>query len=209
VPDLAFTGFPPRRSTAQHAHLYVAGGSAESSASTGFPISDGLPATTPDDVLTGGNLSYPISVAFDGAAYEYVSDLNEGLIKVYAPGASGNAQPLRILPVHFASEIAVNRAGYLFVVDANFSIEAFAPEPACRRYRRRRPLFSFGGFPETAFNDLLVDSAGPVVRAGILRPDLRLQRSRPSLASADRIIATNGHYEGSIPGRWVSKRNAT
>jgi hypothetical protein len=76
--------------------LYEARGSA---GVVGYPLAaDGLPATTPDWQLNGG-LREAWAIAFDGAGYLYVSDAVLDQVRVYAPGASGNDLPVRIIPL--------------------------------------------------------------------------------------------------------------
>jgi hypothetical protein len=55
------------------------------------------------------------AVAFDGAGYLYVSDAGVNQVRVYAPGASGDDLPIRILPLPGPGcALGVNTAGYVF-----------------------------------------------------------------------------------------------
>src|ERR1700722_17464800 len=93
-------------------HLYEARGSNI----VAYPLNgDGLPSATPDWQLTGG-LEGGSWLGIDGAGYIYVSDGNLDQVRVYAPGASGAAPPVAVIPVPGSScAIAVNRAGYVFL----------------------------------------------------------------------------------------------
>ncbi len=79
---------PPR-------HLYVV--SPFDGAAFSFRLTNGIPAKTPDAVITG--LSLPIGVAVDQQGYLYVSQGPNG-IDVFPPGATGQAQPIRHIPTY-------------------------------------------------------------------------------------------------------------
>jgi hypothetical protein len=72
---------------------------------------DGLPATKPDWQLTGG-LRGAVWLGFDGAGDLYVSDEVLSQVRIYAPGASSDAQPVRTLVLPGPGcALAVNAAG--------------------------------------------------------------------------------------------------
>ena len=105
--------------------LYVAGGIFSRSGIVAFPLNArGLPYTTPDFQLVGG-LKSPSSLAFDGQGYMYVSD--DAYVKVYAPGARGQDQPVRAINVNGPQWVAVDNAGYVYVVSGFTTIDVFAP----------------------------------------------------------------------------------
>src|SRR3984957_7324744 len=130
----AATHVAPRDHTAQHGgassatHLYEAQGGSV----VAYPLNaDGLPAQTPDWRLNGGLLE-AWAVAFDGAGYLYVSDAAVNQVRVYAPGASGDDLPVRIIPLPGPGcAVAVNKAGYVFTT---FIEEEEACSPAIAIY---------------------------------------------------------------------------
>jgi len=81
--------------------------------------SNGLPATQPDRQLYGG-FSAAFSIALDAAGYIYVADYG-GSVKVFAPGSSGNATPLYVIPMIAPTWVALNKAGYLFVTCCSYN----------------------------------------------------------------------------------------
>jgi hypothetical protein len=90
----------------QATHLYEARGENV----VAYPLNkDGFPARSPDWELAGG-LRGAIWVGFDGAGYLYVSDAVLDQVRIYAPGASGADQPVRIIPLP-----GNGCAGYVFV----------------------------------------------------------------------------------------------
>jgi sugar lactone lactonase YvrE len=104
-------------------HLYVS--DFGSSSILEFATAKGKPAGSPSNSITG--LNGPISIAFDTAGNLYESDLGSGTIQVFAPGASGNATPLRTLNSPGGYAIAVDANGYLYV-DSGFSdVYVYAP----------------------------------------------------------------------------------
>jgi hypothetical protein len=101
-------GAPPK-------HLYLTGN--VEGAVYSFPLSSkGIPARTPDAVITG--LNYPRGVAVDAAGYLYVSleGRTTGEIDVFAPGATGHPTPVRVIvtPGEPPADLLLAR-GYLFV----------------------------------------------------------------------------------------------
>src|ERR1700722_9038037 len=83
------------RAAAQATHLYEALGQYI----VAYPLSkDGFPVRSPDWGLRGG-LRGAIWVGFDGAGYLYVSDAVLNQVRIYAPGASGDAEPVRVIPL--------------------------------------------------------------------------------------------------------------
>lgn len=105
-------------------HLYVAQGFYSTSAVLRFPLHpDGLPSKKPDGKL---KLDFPfpgsIAVGPDGGLY--VSSAGNGsgcrkkscFVDIFAPGASGNAKPIRVLYVPQTPVfLAVDQRGYLDV----------------------------------------------------------------------------------------------
>jgi hypothetical protein len=175
-------------------HLYIAGGIFGTPGVYRFPVTNGLPATTPDAVLTG-DLSGPSSVGFDGAGYMYVADAGVhvyGGVKVYAPGSTGNAQPVRVITSYTQQFVwlAVNKAGYLFVTADYNSIYVYPPgangaAPPLRVITPPKEIW-----------DLLVDSTGRLyanlsVEAVYVYNDPIFHWQSP-----DRIITTRGSEEG-------------
>ena len=51
----------------------------------------------PDAVITG--FSFPVGVGADGRGFLYVSDAGTSMVYVFAPGANGQAKPVRTIPV--------------------------------------------------------------------------------------------------------------
>jgi hypothetical protein len=100
-------------SVAQHAYI----GDGGAGAVFRYPVVNGRLAAQPDSALTG--LDYQAgAVGIDGTIY-----VNGGktpsAIAVYAPGASGNAKPIRTLETPTGSavngQMAVDSSGYLYV----------------------------------------------------------------------------------------------
>ena len=176
---------------AMHGHLYVASGPFATPGIYRFPLTDGLPATTPDAVLTGGNPSWPYSIAFDGAGYLYVSDISKDLINVYSPGAEGNEAPVRTISVPLQAEsIAVNRAGYLFTTYGNYGVEDFAPGAGAGS----QPLTQWspnGGVIST----LVMDASGRLYAQGEFGPIYRYSDPVDN-QTPDAVITAQGYQEG-------------
>ena len=79
-----------------------------------YPIQSGIPQTKPDRVVRG--FFAPNALTVDGAGRLYVLDVKG--VKVFAPGATGHAQPIREIDVpsflNFDT-LAVDAHGYLYV----------------------------------------------------------------------------------------------
>ena len=79
-----------------------------------YPITNGIPASTPDRSITG--LTGPNAIAFDSSGKLYI--LDGRTVKEFAVGASGNAKPLRTIDVpvpYNIGSLAVDSTGYLYV----------------------------------------------------------------------------------------------
>jgi len=92
-----------------------------------FPIRNGIPASSPDREITG--LNGPIALSVDAAGTVYVLDQQQ--LKVFAPGASGHAKPVRVIDLPFAAKsnidtLAVDQRGYTYVGESKY-IFAYAP----------------------------------------------------------------------------------
>jgi hypothetical protein len=89
---------------------------ADATSIVAYPLNeDGLPATTPNWQLRGG-LMGAFSFGFDGAGYLYVSDADLSQVRVYAPGASDDDLPVRIIPLPGSGcYLSVSQGGYVFV----------------------------------------------------------------------------------------------
>jgi hypothetical protein len=131
-----------------------------------YPLNkDGLPETTPDWQLTGG-LSNGRWLGFDGAGYIYVSDPNLNQVRIYAPGASGNAQPVSVIPVPGSCAMAVNKAGYIFVtafLDGNgcgASVAVYAPVIGLPSTWVPQPIHTITTNANPYLEDLVVDEEG-------------------------------------------------
>lgn len=96
-----------------------------------YPLVNGKMAAQPDSSITSmGGGSGTVAVEGDGTVFAY--DYSARQINVYAPGAQGNAKPIRTLNVlHFPPyNIEVDAAGYLYVATGPFQptgIFIFAP----------------------------------------------------------------------------------
>lgn len=75
-----------------------------------FALRNGIPSSSPQNTITG--LTNPNSLVVGPDGDLYVSDRNG--IKVFAPDASGNALPLRVLPANYVARLAVDANGYLY-----------------------------------------------------------------------------------------------
>ena len=107
-----------------HGHLYVTSFYGGTTGILRFPLdADGLPARQPDGMLSG--LSEPLSVGFDGEGFMYVADSPQ--VKVYAPGATGNAHPVRVINLAGPEFLAVDAAGFVYVTSGYTTIDVFAP----------------------------------------------------------------------------------
>lgn len=162
--------------------LYEARGSA---GVVGYPLAaDGLPATTPDWQLKGG-LREAWAIAFDGAGYLYVSDAALNQVRVYAPGASGNDLPVRIIPLPGAGcAMTVDPAGYVFTTVAlgdectpTVSIYAPVTGPQFEGWVPQ-PIHTITITSSPTIFDLLADKQGRLYVAPLGRGVLHLQRPR-------------------------------
>lgn len=75
-----------------------------------FTLRNGIPSSRPQNTITG--LKNPNSLVVGPDGDLYVSDRNG--IKVFAPDASGNALPLRVLPANYVARLAIDANGYLY-----------------------------------------------------------------------------------------------
>ena len=117
-------------------HLYVA--DVQLKEVLRFPLrSNGLPAANPDLVLQGGMI-YPVSIAIDPVGNLVVSDAagaGASAVKTYAPGASGNDQPISQLTLPNNDNpynLDMDPRGYLYVEDLDLGsrgpgVDIFAP----------------------------------------------------------------------------------
>lgn len=177
----------PRLAAAAPVHLYVAGGQFGTPGVYRFQVKKGLPATTPDGVLTGG-LNSPLSVGFDGAGYLYVSD---GGVKIYNPGATGNAQPIRVITSAQNLEwLAVSKVGYVFVTVNFTSIYIYPPGAN----GPTPPLHVIT--PNSYIMDLVVDSNGRLYANGQVGPVFVYDDPIHHWQSPDRVITAQGGNEG-------------
>jgi hypothetical protein len=116
-------------------HLYVAASYGGSGGIYRYPLSNGIPATTPD--LFYPHMSSPMAIGPNGDLYSVVS-LPDGIqneVKVFAAGTTRLERHL-ILPAgagyESEADIAVDRSGYLFVshYDNGFGAVARKPDSA-------------------------------------------------------------------------------
>jgi hypothetical protein len=99
---------PALRGPSAPGHLYVV--DLFGSTVYRFRLQNGIPSSSPENTITG--LANPNSLAVGPDGDLYISDRNG--VKVFAPGASGNALPLRVLPANYVARIAVDASGYLY-----------------------------------------------------------------------------------------------
>ena len=186
--------------SAQHAHLYIAGGISGIPGVYRFPLTDGLPSKIPDQVLTGGHPFWPLSVGFDGMNYEYVSDYIGNMIRIYAPGATGNAEPVRQIPIPgHTTWIAVRKDGYLFDVVGNYGVQVFAPGVGDPALPPPQPLLKLGGTPsEESFGDILLDSSGRLYAQTLFQFVYVYDHPLQHWQSPDHIIMAQSPSEGEI-----------
>lgn len=90
-----------------------------------YPIRDGVPESTPDRTVLG--LHAPNAIAVDNVGDLFVLDLKT--LKEFAPGASGNARPIREIDLTSFLNIdtlAIDARGYLYVGQSR-RVYVFAP----------------------------------------------------------------------------------
>jgi hypothetical protein len=133
-----------------------------------YPLNgDGLPSATPDWQLQGG-LNGARWFGIDGAGYIYVADTGRDQVRVYAPGASGAAFPVAVIPVPGSTcAIAVNRAGYIFVtttVAGDYcypSVAVYAPVVVgMPNAWLPEPIHTIAPDANGAIDDMVVDGSG-------------------------------------------------
>jgi hypothetical protein len=134
-------------------HLYVLEFDA-SKAVLEYPIRNGIPAASPDRTITG--LAGPNAINFDDSGNLYV--LDGRIVKEFAPGANGNAHPIRSFHVPLSLNIgslAIDANGYAYV-GQKASVHVYAP--GARGYPKAVAKFKPVGYPAglavDASNDL-------------------------------------------------------
>ncbi|MBV9233547.1 MAG: hypothetical protein JO030_05840 [Candidatus Eremiobacteraeota bacterium] len=114
---------PAQRSATGHLYLIVTMGSSRFVPE--YPIVNGIPQATPDRTVTG--FFAPVALTVDDAGHLYV--LDHLTIKEFAPGANGNARPIRTIHVpNFLNigTLLVDSNGYVYVGQAGH-IHVYAP----------------------------------------------------------------------------------
>jgi hypothetical protein len=180
-------------------HLYV---TTPSATVVSYPLNKaGLPATKPDWQLQGG-LQSPRAVSLDGAGYIYVSDAGPGQVRVYAPGASGNAMPVRTITVPSGGQtqsLAVDKAGDVFVTYGNlFTLLVYPAGAHDVGSSPATPVLAFE--PGFLIFGLVVDSSGRLYvsppEGSILVYDDLVGSTRVTPHLPDRVIAARGEEQG-------------
>src|SRR3984957_10440355 len=181
-------------------HLYV---TTPPATVVSYPLDkSGLPATMPDWQLKSA-LQSPRAVSLAGAGYIYVTDMGPGQVRVYAPGASGNAMPVRTITVPTGGQpqsLAADKAGDVFVTYGNLLTLLVYPAGA-------HDVGSVPAAPLVAFKpgfliyDLVVDSVGrlyvtPIEASIWVYDDLVSSARANPQHRPDRIIAARGQEEG-------------
>ena len=120
-----------------------------------FALRNGVPDKQPDSSLYGG-LVTPFGLAFDRRGYLYVSDDTPQVVNIYAPGAHGNARPIRQISFgrHQPGNVAVNSQGYLFVALDFTHINIYRPGA----HGQAQPIHTIG--TSCCNEDMLLDSDG-------------------------------------------------
>jgi hypothetical protein len=153
----------------QATHLYEAHGQTV----VAYPLNeDGFPARSPDWELSGG-LHGAIWVGFDGAGYLYVSDAVLDQVRIYAPGASGDDDPVRVIPLPGnGCAMAVNKAGYVFatVLVDGFScgtnVDVYAPIAGSPGAWLPLPIHTISMPSQPYLFEMVVDSSGRLYLTG-------------------------------------------
>ncbi len=182
-------------------HLYLITTSATIQA---YPLNRlGLPSNKADWELSGG-LSFPRYLALDGSGYLYVSDVSVNQVKVYAPGASGNDNPVRTITLPAPGqpeELAVSKAGYVFLTYYDdLQVLVYAPGAHDSGSKPADPVLMFS--PGLNYiGSVVVDSAGRLYLASINGPiyvynDLASELETHNFIMPDRIITAEAGESG-------------
>lgn len=113
-----------------------------------------------------GGLRSAVWVGFDGSGYIYVSDAGLDQVRVYAPGASGDAAPVRIIPLTGPGcALSVDKAGYVFATvlvdgfDCGARVMVYAPGAGLGP-TVTLPIHTIVTTANEYLSDIVIDGAG-------------------------------------------------
>ncbi len=157
-----------------------------------------------------GGLRSAVWVGFDGSGYIYVSDAGLDQVRVYAPGASGDAAPVRIIPLTGPGcALSVDKAGYVFATvlvdgfDCGARVMVYAPGAGLGP-TVTLPIHTIVTTANEYLSDIVIDGAGelyietagevwyyedpdqPLAVSHQDHPRGKLRRVRPLSADSDR-----------------------
>lgn len=147
--------------TGSSEHLYLSAQPARADATVyEYPLSNGLPATTPD-VKLHTSLFNVLGLAIGPDSELYVAGTKRATIgswiKVWAPGASGSQHPLRNLHGPGFGGIAVDANNYLYVYRSVFAPDAAGDARPLKRLRAPNVSGLGASVAVDASNDVFLD----------------------------------------------------
>jgi hypothetical protein len=123
-----------------------------------YPVRNGIPDSTPDRTVLG--FTAPNALIVDSAGHLFVLDLKT--IKEFAPGANGNARPIREIDVPSFLNIdtlAVDKNGYVYVGQKG---HVYVYAPGAHGHARPVAVIKPVGYP----SGLATDSSGDLYALG-------------------------------------------
>lgn len=119
-------------------------------------------------------LSFPIGVAVDSKGYLYVADCGYGNVKVFAPGAHGDAAPVRVIGLTTGCTIeeAVDANDNLYVTSGDNIISEFSSYASgSNLIKEIQEAEQSGGI---GIRSIAIDSQGNIYAGNLLARDIRV-----------------------------------